>query len=393
MLGMEMNRNRIFRLELVGMALFYVIGLIAIVMVSTAGIPQNVKQSKNTGKELYTSACSSCHGADGRGAAQHHIGFDLPLPDFTECSFASREPDADWIAVAHDGGPTRAFSSLMPAFGRALSMEELRSIMSYIRGFCGNSDWPSGELNLPKSLVTEKAYPEDEAVYSAAIDVEGQGAVFNKIIYEKRFGARNQFEITIPFGWSELESSDPLTMSSGNWIGGLGDIAVGAKRVLYHNARSGTIFSVTGEIVLPTGDREKGFGKGTTVLEPFVTFGQVLPSEYFFQSQAGFEFPKDTQYAGREVFFRFSLGRTFTSGQFGRSWSPMVEFLGAREMESGETVQWDIVPQMQVTLNRRQHVMFNAGVRLPVTESDTRDIQLLFSLLWDWFDGGFFSGW
>jgi mono/diheme cytochrome c family protein len=342
-----------------------------------------------TGEELYHSACSSCHGADGKGSPQHRVGFALPVPDFTDCNFSSREPDADWIAIAHQGGPVRGFSEIMPAFGQALSLEDLSSILTHIRSFCGDGNWPPGELNLPRLLVTEKAYPEDEAVYSLSADVEGQGAVSNKVVYEKRFGARNQFELTVPFGWEEQE----IARTGESWRGGLGDVALGVKRDLFHNAGTGTIFSATGEIVLPTGDREKGFGKGTTVFEPFVSFGQILPSELFFQSQAGFEFPADTDRARREGFWRFGLGRTFTAGPFGRSWSPMCEFLGAREFEEGEPVQWDAVPQMQVTLNRRQHIMLNVGVRLPLTESGIRDTELLFYLLWDWFDGGFFSGW
>ncbi|MBN2320953.1 MAG: c-type cytochrome [Acidobacteria bacterium] len=387
-----MTWRRNSRHEVVIAALF-TIGLLMFALVPGAESRQGPAQANKKGETLYLTACSSCHGADGRGAPQYHVGFDLPLPDFTDCSFSSREPDADWVAVAHQGGPVRGFSKLMPAFGKALSFEDLELIVAYIRSFCGNPDWPPGELNLPRSLATEKAYPEDEAVYSLAIDVEGQGAVTNKIVYEKRFGARNQFELTIPFGWEEQDGSGSEETPAGNWVGGLGDVALGVKRAFFHNARTGTIFSATGEIVVPTGDREKGFGKGTTVFEPFVSFGQILPSEFFFQSQAGFELPVDTDRAGREAFWRFSLGRTFTSGQFGRSWSPICEFLGARELESEEYVQWDVVPQIQVTLNQRQHIMANVGVRLPLTDSDVRDTQLLFYLLWDWFDGGFFSGW
>ena len=388
-----MIRRRLFRRKSMGIAVFCAIGMLSFILGSRAESKPASKQSVKSGEALYITACASCHGADGRGMPQHQVGFDLEIPDFTECNFASREPDADWIAIAHQGGPVRGFSNLMPAFGQALGFEDLELILAHIRSFCGNPDWPPGELNLPRSLVTEKAYPEDEAVYELAVNLEEQGAVSNKIVYEKRFGARNQFELTIPFGWKEQEGSGTGEMPAGNWIGGLGDIAVGAKRAFFHNAGTGTIFSATGEIILPTGDSEKGFGKGTTVFEPFASFGQVLPSEFFFQSQAGFELPVDTERAGQEAFWRFSLGRTFTSGRFGRAWSPMCEFLGAKELESGEHVQWDAVPQIQVTLNRRQHIMANVGVRLPLTESDVRDTQLLFYLLWDWFDGGFFSGW
>ena len=240
-------------------AAVFTIGLLGFALVPSAESRQYPEPSAKKGETLYQTACSSCHGADGRGAPQYQVGFDVPLPDFTDCSFASREPDADWVAVAHQGGPVRGFSKLMPAFGKALSFEDLESIVSYIRNFCGNQDWPPGELNMPRSLVTEKAYPEDEAVYSLALDVEGQRAVSNKIVYEKRFAARNQFELTIPFGWKEQGGTEPGETPEESWLGGLGDLALGVKRAFFHNAGIGTIFSATGEIIVPTGDREKGY--------------------------------------------------------------------------------------------------------------------------------------
>lgn len=71
----------------------------------------------------------------------------------------------------------------------------------------------------------------------------------------------------------------------------------------------------------------------------------------------------------------------------------MVELLGKRELASGESVLWDLVPQLQVTLSRRQHIMANVGVLLPLNERDERSTQLLAYLLWDWFDGGILDGW
>jgi hypothetical protein len=67
--------------------------------------------------------------------------------------------------------------------------------------------------------------------------------------------------------------------------------------------------------------------------------------------------------------------------------------LGGRELIPGEAIQWDLVPQMQVTLSRRQHIRISVGVRLPLTDRGARDTQLLFYFLWDWFDGGLFNGW
>lgn len=341
--------------------------------------------SKLSGKEIYMQACANCHGTDGKGGSVKQLGLQTPPADFTDCDFASREPDGDWIAVAHQGGPTRGFSTEMPAFGEALSVEELQRVMNYVRTFCTNDNWPRGELNLPRALVTEKAYPEDEAVFSSFIDVENEGAVTNEIVYEQRFGTRNQIEIVFPFGYSQ--------MPGGDWSGGhMGDLAVGVKRVVYHNYDSGTIFSLTGEVILPTGDTATGFGKGTTVLEPFASFGQLLPAGGFIHVQTGLEYPMLKDKAEDEAFWRAALGKSFNPNPWGRTWSPMVEMLGSKELESGTEVHWDIVPQMQVTLNKRQHIMLNVGYRIPVDDAG-RDSQFMVYILWDWFDGGFFEGW
>jgi hypothetical protein len=336
------------------------------------------------GDQLYQSACAACHGADGRGAPPHVVGFDTPLPDFTDCSFVTVEPDDDWIAVSHDGGPARAFDRRMPAFGGAMSESELQQVLDYIRGFCTNPAWPRGELNLPRALFTEKAYPENEAVLTTTVGATGTGGVANELLYEQRLGPRSQFEILVPL----------LAQDGGDeWHGGLGDVAVAVKHALFHSFARGNIFSVAGEIVLPTGKEADGLGTGTTVFEPFVAYGQILPAAGFLQLQAGLELPVDPDRAAREAFWRAAIGRTFTEGRFGRAWSPMIEVLAARELENGARTHWDLVPQMQITLNRRQHIMVNAGVRFPLNDRTGRDTQVVAYFLWDWFDGGLLDGW
>jgi len=359
---------------------------------ASAAIPAGSGDPPPDGRMVYRSACASCHGDDGRGMSRSRVGFDVPLPDFTDCNFASREPDADWVAVAHDGGPTRGFSNLMPAFGGALSVAELEAAMEHIRTFCADDDWPRGELNLPRALFTEKAYPEDEAVLTTTVDTEGEyDRIGGEIVYEQRFGARNQVEIVVPFGWQQRPTAG--NPDDTTWGSSLGDVAVGIKRAFWHDLERGAIVSATAEVILPTGDDEAGFGKGTAVFEPFVSYGQILPAELFLHGQAGFELPFDSDRADEEAFLRGALGRTFTVGRWGRAFSPMVEVLGARELTSGATTHWDLVPQIQITLNTRQHVMLNVGVRTPLNDTADRDTQVVAYLLWDWFDGGLFQGW
>lgn len=350
--------------------------------------PQASHQNTRSGAELYQEACANCHGADGRGSPQLAEALGTPMPDFTECSFATREPDVDWLAVAHDGGPARAFSPNMPAFGPGMSVEALERVLAHMRSFCADGNWPRGELNLPRPLVTEKAYPEDEAVIDMAINTEGPGALSSTLVYEQRFGARNQFEVIVPVALSERPSG-----SSSPWVGGVGDIAVGAKRAVYHNLRRGSVFSVAGEVVLPTGSDSRGVGKGTALFEPFVAFGQLLPADAFLHFQGGVELPFDTDKAANEAFWRVAVGKSFSQGRWGRTWSPMLELVAARELESGAVTDWDAVPQVQVTLSTRQHIMANVGVRLPLNDAGERPTRMMFYLLWDWFDGPLFGGW
>jgi hypothetical protein len=340
-------------------------------------------QATNTlhsGESVYRAACAACHGPDGRGAEQLTVGFDVPLPDFTDCSFNSREPAADWFAISHDGGPARAFNRRMPAFGQALTAAQIEMAVAHIKRFCNDPSWPAGELNLPRALVTEKAFPEDEAVLSTTM---AAGSFVNEFLYERRIGARTQYEVKVPVAVQEGDAG---------WRRGLGDVAAAIKHAFHHSLQRGRIFAAAAEIVLPTGKESEGIGGGVTVFEPFAAFGQVLPADGFIQAQTGFEIPFAAEHSN-EFFWRGLVGKSFVQGQFGRTWSPMVEVLGAKELVDGTPVLWDVVPQMQVTLSKRQHIMINVGVRVPVNARESRRTQVLTYFLWDWFDGGLFDGW
>jgi hypothetical protein len=314
------------------------------------------------------------------------VGFDVAIPDFTDCSFATPEADADWIAVAHSGGPVRAFDRRMPAFGDALTIEQLSAILGHIRAFCTNTAWPRGELNMPRALATEKAFPENEALFATSISSnDGATAWGTEFLYEQRIGPRSQVEIVVPLNLQE--------QSVGDWVAGIGDIAVAAKHAVFHSLDKGAILSVAGEVIFPTGDEGSNLGAGVTRFEPFVAFGQLLPRDSFVQVQTGVELSIDTARAPHEAFWRAAAGRSFFEPHFGRAWTPMLEILGAREVEDEARVEWDVVPQLQVSLSRRQHILLNAGLQIPLTSRDTRPTRLLVYLLWDWFDGGFLDGW
>lgn len=353
----------------------------------TSAVPAAVPQLPTDAKGLYDRGCAPCHGVDGAGVDLSTMAFDVPLPDFSDCTFAAREPDGDWFAVTHQGGPVRGFDRTMPAFGDGFSDEQIQLTLDHIRTLCTDDRWPRGELNLPRALVTEKAYPEDEFVWTIVANVDGDGLFTNEALYEKRFGPRSMIEVVLPFGGREMPGADE------SWNVGIGDIGLGFKHALVHDHRAGSILSLGGEVKFPTGSRDDGLGTGVFRFEPYVAFGQILPSDTFFQFQGGAVFSSDTDKVDHVGFWRGVVGAGFTSGRFGRSWTPMVELLGRTPFGDDAQVQWTVVPQMQVSLNTRQHVLANLGFRIPISDTERRDTQLVFYILWDWFDGGFFDGW
>ncbi len=368
-----MDRARVLR------SLAIVVGLVLLLPQFTeAG---QATEPARTGRQVYEAACATCHGPDGRGGVNLDLEKIIKPADFSDCAFASREPDRGFLAVAHNGGPARGFSPLMAPWAGAFTEAELALAIGHIRTLCTDARWPRGELNLVRPFVTAKAFPEDESVVSTTAK---DGSVVTKLIYERRFGPLNQVEIIVP-----ISSVDDPTHGRAS---GLGDIALEYKRTVAHSLARGNIASVTAEFVLPTGSESRGLGKGTAVFEPFVTFGQVLPRDSFIQAQAGFAVPMSKGH-DNEIFWRVAVGKTLEQNRFGRLWSPMIEILAARPLVSGAAIDWDVLPGMQVTLNTRQHVRLAGGVRLPVTDADRRATSVMVYLLWDWYEGGFLKGW
>jgi len=353
---------------------------------SDTALPANA-----TGQEIFVAACATCHGMDGKGSPPAVVGFDLPLPnghtfpDFTDCATNTVEPLGDWMAVAHRGGPVRALDRRMPAFGDALSDEQIERAIRYLWTFCDDSAWPRGDLNLPRAFFTEKAFPENESVWTTGVTTSGAKAVTNELLYEHRIGSRWQYEIAVPFGASQAEPG-------GAWNRGLGDVEVALRRTLYARLDRGSIFAAGAAVTLPTGKEELGLGNGFTIYEPFAMWGQIVGGSGFVQVHAGYEFPSNRTLGDREGFIRTAFGYTVAQDQgFGRAWSPMLEILAAKPESA--TTEWDVVPQLQISLSKLQHILVDVGVRVPLNEREERKPQVLMYLLWDWFDGGLFEFW
>jgi hypothetical protein len=93
---------------------------------------------------------------------------------------------------------------------------------------------------------------------------------------------------------------------------------------------------------------------GSDAFESYLSWGKILPRDSFVQLQGVTEFPADSAF-NDELVFRAAAGRTLTFGS--------------------------------------QHIMAATGFRVPITQRSSRDVEFVFYLLWDWFDGGVRQGW
>ena len=107
-----------------------------------------------------------------------------------------------------------------------------------------------------------------------------------------------------------------------------------------------------------------------TVFEGFGMFGKALPGDAFCSSTAA-------RSAGRrrgreqEVLLADRGRQDVTDAALGTR--VVADGRSARRAEPcGAPTDWDIVPQLQVSLSGLQHVLLNVGLRIPVNQPVSR---------------------
>lgn len=329
------------------------------------------------GKTLYAEACASCHGLDGRGAA--HTAVRVPLPDFTDCGFNTREPNSDWAIVVAHGGPAMALSNQMPAFEGVLTAAETERVLDYVRSFCRDHRWPRGELNFRRPIFTTKAFPENEAVLTQRF-TKGPGGDAHwqtQLIGETRVGPRGQIELTVPF-----EIDDP---HGGPTEGGIGDLALSYQQVFFASLPHLSIAAASLELVLPSGDRNRGLGDGTVSFEPSLLAGTAALHPLVLQGQLQGLAPVDDDRADRGVRYRLAL--SVPLGPLRRDWWPTLELEALQNVGAG-TDSFFLTPQVYKAIRKRGHVALALGVQVPVGGNEPFDYRIVGFLLWEFLDGG-----
>jgi len=355
----------------------------------------------HSGRQIFQAGCAACHGPSGEGTPQYLAGFVRPdsFPNFSECYGSEDEYTRDWTEIIRDGGPARGFSQIMPAFGSVLTAQQINAVVRYVRSLCTDHDtsWPPGELNVPEPLITDKAYPENDLYLTTTINAQrGRAAgIANELQSENTIGSTNQLQILAPVNW--------VAQPGGGLYGGIGDVTTGFSHVFYAHLNdapgplydeTGSIFGLQGQITWATGDAARGLGTGQTELGAYAMYDLVLPHRMFLDLQPGGEVPVHTHYLPRSVYLNTAFGTSLNQGMgVGREWSPMVEVTANRDLAQGAVTDWDVMPEVQVSLNKRQNIRADLGYLVPVNDTANRPQQIWLFFEWDWADGGLFEGW
>ena len=274
----------------------------------------------------------------------------------------------------------------MPAFRDALSDEQIDSVIDYLRGFC------------TERLAARR--PEHAARADHRKGVSGERSR-RRLVLQRQPHVRDRQHCSCsrsrvePSGQIEAGAAVRVHEGRGH-VGctGLATSSLGYKQMLFHSNEAGSILSVVGEFIAPTGDPSKGTGGETPVFETFAAFDQALPADIFVQFRSGVELPIHADVAPKAWYAHTAIGQSYsTGGGLGRTWSPMVEFIADRDFERGAKTNWDIVPQLQIPLSKRMHILGSVGVRIPMNNTAGRPAQMMYYLLWDFADGSLKEGW
>jgi cytochrome c oxidase cbb3-type subunit III len=85
---------------------------------------------------LFQELCSVCHGVGGKGDGPNARGLEPKPADFTNCKAMAKDSDEVLLKIIKGGGQSVGRSTVMPAWGEALSEQQIDELIKFIRGLC-----------------------------------------------------------------------------------------------------------------------------------------------------------------------------------------------------------------------------------------------------------------
>lgn len=352
---------------------------LAISAVSPVGADEQ-SDEWSLGKRVYEANCMACHGPQGQPDADSPLVESLGVvpANFSDPLFNSREPLGDWKTVVTHGGQALGFSDQMPAFGTSLEEQEINAVLVYIKTLGGEHDYPDGSLNLFLPVRTKKAFPEDEWVWKQRYTgQDGDDSWKNTLEYEFRVGKRGQ---------AILELTHETTGSQSDF----GHFEPGFKYVLKHDAKAGFIATAAAQVGIPLNH------DASWEFLPYIAIGKVLNDSFTFQGSARLKLDLENSDEGSAEIAGIVH---WVHSEWPRNLFPALELVAEVPFERGtgssrsDAVQFSILPQARIGLNKRGNIALNLGLELPVNDTERYDWQAYVFFIWDFADGGLLEGW
>jgi len=194
-------------------------------------------------------------------------------PPTSRTAIRDGEQDADWQAVVHEVGPFVGWDA-HAVLWRCAHRRSDRPGVGHVRTFC--KDRPGARRpELPARLLHEKAFPENEYVWTTAFTGRATGDLEHARL-RSRIGSRNQLEIV-----RRLISSRPQRPARAR----LGDLAFAFAGHLRESSRAA---SAPRHGSGPAhGERDPGLGNGYSVFEPFAMWGRCSRETRSFRCMVG----------------------------------------------------------------------------------------------------------
>lgn len=99
---------------------------IPLVFATAAACERGAAVATTDGEKIYQSVCATCHGTDGKPPAA--MAARLGVRDLASAEFRARATPALVEAQVRNGSANK----LMPAFGGAISDEQIRAVSAYV---------------------------------------------------------------------------------------------------------------------------------------------------------------------------------------------------------------------------------------------------------------------